>query len=316
MRPDMLPEHHPGLSAKINDQIAKTLIDGTADLRKLKVGEIIEVTTTNTKYRIERVRDRDAEYPFLMSGHPRLCPEPVRASISGSTFDRSGGMLSIDFVGRRMFMEFHLAGHDRTFTTTEVAEVEEIGSGDRPTNTTANTAADDRPNADRNDHGSSRRASESNPSPTTMTGMDRPDRPRGGTGDQPSRAAAGATPAKLEKLTPSIWIITDPEGLICDRSGWFGSKSDCQSHIDRTFPPGPDGQHRYSPLEVHGRLDNELWIITNGNGVPKPEHGFFTSRAATTEHIERKLEPEADAAGRKPSKHRAWPIENPKLSRG
>ena len=239
MPPDMLPERQPNLSAKINDQIAKMLINGTADLRKLKVGGIIEVTTTNTRYRIERLDDGDAEYPFLMSGHPRLCPEPVRASISGSTFDRGGGMLSIDSVGRGMFMEFHLAGHGRTFTTTEVAEVEEIASGDRLTSTTANTAADDRRNADRNDLEPSQHARESNPTPRTTTEMHVPDQPRGGTGNQPSRAAAetadGDTPAKTERLTPSIWLITSQEGVICNRSGWFGSKRDCQLHIEKTF---------------------------------------------------------------------------------
>ena len=128
-----LPGPHPGLSQELNDQIAQTMIEGGADLRRLKTGQAIEATTRNTKYRIERVHDGEKNFPFLMSGHPRLCPEPTRAAISGSS--HGGGMLRLGFVGRGMRMEFRLANKDRGYMTTEIAELVEAEPGSATPNT-------------------------------------------------------------------------------------------------------------------------------------------------------------------------------------
>ena len=125
-----LPDHHPNLSPELNARIADSMIEGGADLRKLGVGKILNVRTKNTSYRIERVEGPGADCPFLLSGHPRICPEPTRAGISGSTFGR-GGMLRMGFIGRGMHMEFHVERENQTFTTSEVVEVEE----DRPATT-------------------------------------------------------------------------------------------------------------------------------------------------------------------------------------
>ena len=127
MTANTLPERHPNLSRELNDQITRTLIEGGADLRKLKPGRVVEATTRNTRYRIERVHDGEKDFPFLMSGQPRMCPEPRRAAISGSSY--GGGMLRLGFIGRGMRMEFRLASEDRSYTTTEVLElVETAGS--------------------------------------------------------------------------------------------------------------------------------------------------------------------------------------------
>ena len=120
-----LPERHPNLSRELNDQVAQTLIEGGSDLRKLETGRVREVTTRNTRYRIERVHDGEKNFPFLMSGHQRICPEAKRAAISGSSY--GGGMLRIGFIGRGMQMEFQLASDDRRYTTTEVRELVETG---------------------------------------------------------------------------------------------------------------------------------------------------------------------------------------------
>ena len=124
-RHDTLPDPHPGLSPALNAKVAQTLIEGGAELKKLPVGRALIVQTQNTTYRVERVKEGQKDFPFLISGHPRICPEPRRARISGSTFGR-GGMLHMAFIGRAMNMEFHVEGDTRTYTTTTVSEIEEV----------------------------------------------------------------------------------------------------------------------------------------------------------------------------------------------
>ena len=118
-----LPDRHPNLSPEIHDQIVRSTIEGGAKLALLPVGGVLRVRTRNTTYRIERVAEGESDHPFLLSGHPRICPEPVRAGISGSSY--GGGMLHRQFIGRGMLMEFHVR-RDRSYTTTPIAEVEEI----------------------------------------------------------------------------------------------------------------------------------------------------------------------------------------------
>ena len=124
---DTLPDPHPGLSPRLNAQVAQSLIEGGAKLSKLPVGGALRVRTQNTTYRIERIAEGETGHPFLLSGHPRICPQPRRATITGSTFGR-GGMLRIGFVGHTMNMEFHVEGETRAYTTTTIDEVEEAAA--------------------------------------------------------------------------------------------------------------------------------------------------------------------------------------------
>ncbi len=90
---DTLPDPHPGLSPRLNAQV-------------------------------ERVAEGGTGHPFLLSGHPQICPKPTRATITGSTFGH-GGMLRIGFIGRSMNMEFFVRGNPHAYTTTTIKEVEE-----------------------------------------------------------------------------------------------------------------------------------------------------------------------------------------------
>ena len=120
-----LPEAHPNLSAQINDRIQQIAIEGGADLTLLRAGRKLEVQTRNTLYEIERVSDDDEDdYPFVNSGHPRICPRPKRAAIPGSSFD--GGMLRMRFVGRSMNLEFTIESGNKTYITSRISEVQEI----------------------------------------------------------------------------------------------------------------------------------------------------------------------------------------------
>ena len=120
-----LLESHPNLSPEINRQIHQTLIEGGADLRLLPTGGTIEVQTMNTLYRIERVGNDDEAHPFLLSGHPRICPEPRRVAISGSSF--GSGMLRMQFVGRAMNLEFSTE-NGNPYVTSPIAEVQEVNT--------------------------------------------------------------------------------------------------------------------------------------------------------------------------------------------
>ena len=127
MKATTLREQHPNLSDELNRQVAESALAEGALLEAVPVGGAFAVTTRNTSYRIERVHAGDKDLPFLISGHPRICPEPKRCGISGSSFGR-GGMLRMGFVGRGMNMEFHVAGSTRRYTTTEVLEVREAAA--------------------------------------------------------------------------------------------------------------------------------------------------------------------------------------------
>ena len=113
---------HPNLSPEINDRIAQSEIDGGADLTKMKVGDTLRVTTRSRTYTLTKVRDVSPE--FLISGHPKHCPEPTRCIVSGSTF--GGSVLKANYVGRGMHLEFFPAGIEDKVTTSFIKEVEEL----------------------------------------------------------------------------------------------------------------------------------------------------------------------------------------------
>lgn len=120
--------NHPNLSDEINRNIAKSEIDGGCFLFKMEgskssgeilpIGKTLLVQTKNTLYRIEKRGDED----YLISGHPRYCPEPTKANIHGSTW--GGSMLKVGFVGRGMRLEFSISG-EGTITTSEIQDVRE-----------------------------------------------------------------------------------------------------------------------------------------------------------------------------------------------
>ena len=108
------PDPHPNLSPDLNTQVAHTLIEGGADLRQIPKGGALVVTTLNTVYRVERRTDGETNHPFRISGHRRICPQPRRANIIGSSW--GGPMLRPHFVGRGMCMEVCLENEGRKYT--------------------------------------------------------------------------------------------------------------------------------------------------------------------------------------------------------
>src|SRR5690242_17610650 len=86
------------------------------DCTNLASGSVIDVETKSRHYRIECLGGNAVN----ISGHPELCPEPVRARLHGSV-DTQGG-LEYGVIGRGMRLRF-LLHEQRPVTTTRVVRV-------------------------------------------------------------------------------------------------------------------------------------------------------------------------------------------------
>lgn len=128
--------NHPNLSDEINANITKSEILGGVWLNipekwatkaykeaqekgnVLAIGKTLLVQTKNTLYRIEKRGEKD----FWISGNAKYCPEPIKASIHGSTW--GGSMLKCGYVGRDMHLEFSTQEYG-TITTSRILEITE-----------------------------------------------------------------------------------------------------------------------------------------------------------------------------------------------
>ena len=118
-------EQHPNLTPEINNAIRESELMGGVFIKDLPVGKTLKVRTQNTVYFIDRVSE--GPEGLTVQGHPRYCPEPVKAYILGSNF--GGSMLKIGFVGRGMYMEFSTENRRGTIVTSQIQEVEEVTNG-------------------------------------------------------------------------------------------------------------------------------------------------------------------------------------------
>jgi hypothetical protein len=107
--------HWPDL---VNRLVVQSEIEGGVHLDLVPRGTVLEVETQNHVYIL--VSEGRAE--VRISGHPEFCPEPVTASVHGSTW--GGSMLRPRFIGRGMHMEFQLAG-GVPIVTSRILEVRE-----------------------------------------------------------------------------------------------------------------------------------------------------------------------------------------------
>lgn len=102
----------------VKEKIIQSEIEGGALLEDLAVGRTLEVTTHHHTYLIEKRADG-----YYISGHPEYCPDPIKATIAGSTF--GGSILKRGFVGRGMHLEFTVEGNRKPITTSSIEEVVE-----------------------------------------------------------------------------------------------------------------------------------------------------------------------------------------------
>lgn len=118
---------HPGLSDKINNNIAESELQGGVWLKDVPKGKFLEVQTENTLYTVAHLENGQ----WTIQGHGRYCPTPTLCTINGSTW--GGSMLKVGFIGRGMRLEFHLIDgpyfrdvneHNR-ITTSRIEEITE-----------------------------------------------------------------------------------------------------------------------------------------------------------------------------------------------
>jgi hypothetical protein len=109
---------HPNLSDAVNRNIIDSEIEGGVWLNRMPIGSLIEVQTLNRIYSVIYLGDGEA----MISGHPEICPEPVKVYIAGSNW--GGSMLKMQFIGRGMHMEF-TDPQRRRIVTSPVVDVRE-----------------------------------------------------------------------------------------------------------------------------------------------------------------------------------------------
>ncbi len=117
---DEIPEPFrpsPHLDEAVNQAIIESELQGGARLSKLAVGRRLLIQTQHTRYVLDHVEPEI----WMLSGHPKYCPVPVRAVVHGSTW--GGSMLKFDWVGIGMHLEVGLG--DLVITTSEIQSVTE-----------------------------------------------------------------------------------------------------------------------------------------------------------------------------------------------
>lgn len=107
---------HPNLSNEINAAILKSDIDGGVRWTEVEVGRTARIRTKNTIYVLEKREDGT-----YISGNPKYCLEPTKATISGSTW--GGSMIKVGWVGVGMHLEFWTKEHPYVITTSEIQDV-------------------------------------------------------------------------------------------------------------------------------------------------------------------------------------------------
>ena len=92
---------------------------GGFHLRDLKIGWVLKVQTNNTLYTIEKTTDG-----YLISGHPRYCPFPIRTTAPGSSW--GGCVVRDEFLGLGMRMVFEPQGKRDSVITTGIQRIQVV----------------------------------------------------------------------------------------------------------------------------------------------------------------------------------------------
>lgn len=108
---------HPNLSDQINRKVIQSEVEGGVYLRDLPEESKLEVETRNRFYTVIVQRDGNV----LISGHPRICPDPVLVHINGSNW--GGSMIKMNFIGRGMHLEFRHPDYDGVVVTSPIVDV-------------------------------------------------------------------------------------------------------------------------------------------------------------------------------------------------
>ncbi len=119
-----LPAPHPGLSAEVNRNIARSEVEGGVHLEDLAQGSKSEIQTQHHWYTVVNCGGG----LVLISGHPKYCPHPLPVRILGSNW--GGSMLKMRFIGRNMYLEFKHPEYQTPIITSRIVEIREATHSD------------------------------------------------------------------------------------------------------------------------------------------------------------------------------------------
>lgn len=111
----------PHWSDQVNANIVQSEIEGGVYLSNLSPGAVLEIETMDWTCTLTYCGENEA----WVSGHPEICPEPVRVFVAGSTW--GGSMLKQYFIGRGMHLEL-LQPARRRILTAPILEIRELRS--------------------------------------------------------------------------------------------------------------------------------------------------------------------------------------------
>lgn len=117
---------HANLADEVNRAIGDSELNGGVDLNQLAVGRGLYVYTKRGYYLIAHLEDG-----FYIKGHPfsgtdPLCPEQLTpVKVTGSVFSQEGSMIKSGWIGRGMFLEFHVNNGPRLLSSTPILEITE-----------------------------------------------------------------------------------------------------------------------------------------------------------------------------------------------
>lgn len=116
---------HENLADEVNQAIVDSELHGGVDLSKLPVGRGLHIYTQRGYYLLVRTEDGDYLKEQTFKGESEYAPELTPVKVTGSIFHLEGTMLKKDWVGRGMFLEFHLNDGPRLLSSTPILEITE-----------------------------------------------------------------------------------------------------------------------------------------------------------------------------------------------
>ena len=116
---------HENLADEVNQAIAEGELHGGVDLRDLAVGRKLHIYFRTGYYVLEHHEDGFYMSEYLFNGKLGFWSESVKCKVTGSLFHPEGSMLKMHWVGRGMFLEFHLNDGPRLHSRLEILEIEE-----------------------------------------------------------------------------------------------------------------------------------------------------------------------------------------------
>ncbi len=116
---------HENLADEVNQAIAEGDLRGGVDLRNLAVGRKLHIYTRLGYYVLEHREGGFYILEHAFRGEAKFAPEPTPCRVTGSIFHPEGSMLKMHWVGRGMFLEFHLNDGPRLISNAEILEIVE-----------------------------------------------------------------------------------------------------------------------------------------------------------------------------------------------